>query len=176
MRLAERSADADAQLAARGIVGLTHGALQIRRQVKQLTAARQGLLASSGQAQFARGALHQPGADPVLQLRQVARNHGPRQLQVIRRSRLAAQIDDGDEDAHGVQTVHDLPDFRNKLCLSIAFFVMDLATKLLAIVLLTGISHVAVHPFTHAAAGLCSPHRVGAGGRAPAPGRLQPGP
>ncbi|ERO64187.1 hypothetical protein P308_25380 [Pseudomonas piscis] len=112
------------------IVGLAHRRLHVAGQLQHLPATGQDLATGSGQAELARGAVHQPRADPVFQLRQVTRDHRSRQVQVIGRRRLAAQVDHGDEDSHCLETIHDLPAFRNKLCPSIAFFVTSLATKL----------------------------------------------
>jgi hypothetical protein len=50
-----------------------------------LPTTREDFTASGGQAQFARGAVHQPRAEPVFQLRQLARDHRPRQVEVVGR-------------------------------------------------------------------------------------------
>jgi len=130
LRLAERGADADPQQPPRCIVGLADGGLHVARQFQHLPAARQDLVAGRSQAQLACGAVHQARTDPVFQLRQIPRHHRPGEIQMIGRRRLAAQIHYRDKHPHCLETIHDLPAFRNKLCLSIAFFVTSLATKL----------------------------------------------
>ncbi|CAI8870173.1 hypothetical protein EMIT0196MI5_20261 [Pseudomonas sp. IT-196MI5] len=57
--------------------------------------------------------------------------------------RLAAEVDHRDEHTHCLKTIHDLPAFRNKLCPSIAFFVLSQATKLCSTV---GASLLAMDP------------------------------
>ncbi len=72
LRLAKRGADADPQQSARRVIGFADGGLHVVRQVDHLPAAREDFTAGGGQAQLARGAVHQPRANPVFQLRQIA--------------------------------------------------------------------------------------------------------
>ena len=93
LRLAERGADADAQQATWRLVRLADSGLHVGGQVEHLPTPGQNLAAGGGQAQFARGAVHQTCADPVFQLGQITRYHRPRQVQMIGGGRLAAEVD-----------------------------------------------------------------------------------
>ena len=83
LRLAERGADADAQQPPWCITGHIHGGLHVVGQFQQLPTARQGFIAGGGQAQLARGAVHQACPHPFFKFGQIARNHRARQVQVI---------------------------------------------------------------------------------------------
>ena len=71
LRLTERGADADAQQPAWRRIGHADSGLQVLCQFQQLPAAGQGFVAGGGQAQLARGAVHQARPDPLFKFGQI---------------------------------------------------------------------------------------------------------
>jgi hypothetical protein len=113
LRLRERGAAGDAQLAARRLGRMPHGGLHVAREFEHLAAARQQFLAGGGEAQAARGAVQKARAGPLLQFGHVARDHRAGHVQLFGRGRQAARIHHVHEHPHCVQSVHS-NDFRNK--------------------------------------------------------------
>ena len=111
VRLTEGGCTRDAQLATQVACLLRDIGLEFVGQLEHLAAAAQTLLASVGQGQAPRRAVHQTHVEPLLQRGDMAGDHGPRQVEAFGRSAEAAPLGDLGKHPHGHQSIHQFVRF-----------------------------------------------------------------